>query len=69
MSTKTTVYLPDELKRAVEAEARRMGSSEAEVIRKAVAALVTRPRPRAAILDGEPFADRVDELLAGFGER
>lgn len=69
MSTKTTVYLPDELKRAVEAEARRVGSSEAEVIRTAVAALVTRPRPTAGILDGEPFADRVDELLVGFGER
>ena len=67
--TKTTIYLPDELKTAVEVEARRRGLSEAEVIRRAVAAAVVRPRPRAGIVDGEPFAGRVDELLGGFGER
>lgn len=69
MIRKTTIYLPEELKAAVEREARRRGSSEAEVIRQAVAATVTAPRPRAGFLDGEPFAARAGELLAGFGER
>lgn len=68
---KTTLYLPDELKAAIEDEARRSGRSEAEVIRSAVAAAVrpVRPKPRAALFSGEPIARRVDELLAGFGER
>jgi predicted transcriptional regulator len=66
---KTTVYLPDELKVAVEREARRRGVAEAEVIRQALAAAVARPLPRAGIIDGEPLAERADELLAGFGDR
>ncbi len=69
MSRKTTIYLPERLKAAVEREARRLGCSEAEVIRRAVAAAVPAPSPNAGIIDGEPLADRVDELLAGFGER
>lgn len=69
MTAKTTVYLPDELKRGVEREARRRGESEAEVIRRAIAAAVLRPQPRAGIVAVEPFADRVDELLDGFGLR
>lgn len=69
MNRKTTVYLPEALKSAVEREARRRGSSEAAVIREAVAAAVTAPRPRGGLLDAEPFAGRADELLAGFGER
>lgn len=69
MTNKTTVYLPDELKTALEREARRRGSSEAEVIREAVRAAVNRPRPTPGIVTGEPVADQVDELLAGFGER
>lgn len=67
MTRKTTLYLPDELKAAVERESRRRGCSEAEVIREAISRSVVRPRPRAGLLDGEPFADRADELLAGFG--
>lgn len=66
---KTTVYLPEELKQAVERAARRRGSSEAEVIRTAVAAAVSAPAPVPGFLDSEPFAGRADELLAGFGER
>src|SRR5918994_7758696 len=66
---KTTIYLPDELKAAVEGEARRRGVSEAEVMRQAIAGAVARPRPRFGIVDGEPMAERVEELLAGFGER
>jgi Ribbon-helix-helix protein, copG family len=67
---KTTVYLPEALKAAVTREARRRGVPEAEVIRSAIAAAVSRPRPRAGLFaSDDPFADRVDELLAGFGER
>ncbi|MGH9250962.1 MAG: CopG family transcriptional regulator [Acidimicrobiales bacterium] len=69
MPHKTTIYLPDELKAAVEGEARRRGVSEAEVMRQAIAGAVARPRPRFGIIDGEPMAERVEELLAGFGER
>lgn len=69
MSRKITVSLPDSLKAAVEREATRLGCSEAEVIRRAVAAAVHRARPNAGIIDGPPFADRIDGLIAGFGER
>ncbi len=67
---KTTLYLPAELKDAVSREARRRGVAEAEVIRDAIAAAVTRPSPRAGLFaSGEPFADRTDQLLTGFGSR
>ena len=68
---KTTVYLPEELKAAIERKAQRAGLSEAEVIRRAIEADVAgeRPRPRPGIFSVEPFAERVDELLEGFGER
>jgi len=66
--TKTTIYLPDDLKAAVEREAASSGLSEAEVIRRAIRAAFDRPRPRAGIITGEPIADRVDDLLTGFGE-
>lgn len=69
MSQKTTVYLPDQLKARIEAAARRKRCSEAQIIRDALERGVERPRPRSGILAGEPFADRADELLAGFGER
>ncbi|WP_343600041.1 CopG family transcriptional regulator [Mycobacterium sp.] len=69
---KTTVYLPDELKAAVKRAAKQRGVSEAEVIRDSIRAGVAgaRPRPRGGLFAGpEPAARRVDELLAGFGER
>lgn len=69
MSQKTTIYLPDDLKASIEREASRRNCSEAQVIRDAVAAAVSRPRPLAGFINAEPIADRVDELLAGFGER
>ena len=69
MAQKTTVYIPDDLKAGVEREARRRGVSEAQVIRDAIAAVVVRPRPRPGLIEGEPVADRADELLGGFGER
>ena len=68
---KTTLYLPDDLKQAVEVEARRRGISEAEVVRGALREqlMTGQVRPRAGIITGrEPIADRVDELLGeGFG--
>lgn len=69
MSRKTTIYLSDELKEAVEREAQLRGSSEAEVIRQAITAAVARPRPRPGLIEAEPFADRTEQLLSGFGER
>lgn len=69
MSVKTTLYLPDQLKAEVEREARRRGISEAEVIRAALAAGLSRPSPRAGIIDGPAIAEHVDELLEGFGAR
>ena len=69
MTRKTTVHLPDEMKLALEREALRRGCSEAQVIREAVAKAVSRPLPAAGIFEGESLSGRVDELLAGFGDR
>jgi plasmid stability protein len=72
MMENTTVYLPADLKQAVKVAARRRGVSEATVIRDSLRATVAtdRPRPRAGLFaSGDPMAERVDELLAGFGER
>jgi Arc/MetJ-type ribon-helix-helix transcriptional regulator len=73
MNVKTSVYLPAEMKHALESEARRRGMSEAEVIREAISVLLegapARRQPRFGILDsGDPrFAERSGEHLAGFG--
>lgn len=71
---KTTVYLPDELKAAIERLAARTRRSEAEVIRDALTKAVvdsTPPRPRLPLSSvglGDPtIAERVDEALDGFG--
>jgi hypothetical protein len=67
---KTTIYLPGELKKAVAREARQRGITEAEVIREAIAAALTRPIPRGGLFaSGQPFAHHAEELLSGFGER
>lgn len=69
--TKTTVYLPDDLKRLIELAARRDDISEAEVIRRSLAGALggDRPTPHGGLFSSsEPFADRVDDLLVGFGE-
>jgi len=50
---KTTVYLPHDLKGAVEREARQRGVSEATVIREAIAEAVPRPVPRAGLFQGD----------------
>lgn len=67
---KTTVYLPDELKRAVERVASETRRSEAEVIRDALTDYTSRvrPRPKAALFSHGSLASNVDELLDGFGE-
>lgn len=76
---KTTLYVPDELKQAVDRLARVKGMSEAELIRTALATYVSHeepPRPDFPLLPSRQGpgtsddASRVDELLAesGFGE-
>jgi Arc/MetJ-type ribon-helix-helix transcriptional regulator len=70
---RTTVYLPEELKRRVERTARDRRTSEAEVIRAALHEHTAkeRPRPRLPLFRGSDktnIAERVDEILAdGFG--
>jgi Arc/MetJ-type ribon-helix-helix transcriptional regulator len=69
---KTTVYLPEELKKRIENTARLQRKSEAEVIRAALDAYTQRtyPRPRLPLFeegDLEPISDW-DAALEGFGE-
>jgi hypothetical protein len=70
---KTTLYLPEDLKRELERVAGAHACSEAEVIREALRAFVAdaRPAPRLPLFaSGQPgLAARADDLLAGFGER
>ena len=71
---RTTVYLPDELKAALERTAAAEGKSEAEIVRSAVATATSEhvyPRPRVPLFEsGDPMlAERIDDALAdGFGE-
>lgn len=71
---RTTVYLPDDLKAALERTAAARGASEAEVIRDALTEATSAhafPRPRLPLFDsGDPtLAESVDEALrSGFGE-
>lgn len=66
---RTTIYLPDEMKRAIEREAGRRGVTEAEVIRGAVEEHFRTTPGRRRIVPvfpeglGEDIAGRVDELL------
>ena len=70
---RTTVYLPEELKAALERTAAAQGRSEAEVLRSALVAATldhAYPRPRLPLCDSgdATLAGRVDEVLAaGFG--
>jgi hypothetical protein len=71
---KTTVYLPDDLKRALRRAAKATGRSEADLIREGIGTVVGTHRiaePRLPLFaSGQPdLAERVDELLGGFGER
>jgi len=71
---RTTIYLPDDLKAALERTAAAQGRSEAEVVRSALSIATADqayPQPRLPLFDsGDPtLAERVDEELgAGFGE-
>lgn len=70
---KTTIYLPEPLKRDLERAARAEGLSEAELIRTAIETLLIGRAPRRPKLplfsSGQPgLAERVDEELTGFGE-
>ena len=66
---KTTVYLPDGLKRRVAQVAQRKGCSEAEVIRNALTEYTERepPRPKYPLFSAPPIEDW-DEAMRGFGE-
>ncbi|MEN8114526.1 MAG: CopG family transcriptional regulator [Actinomycetota bacterium] len=71
---KTTIYLPDDLKAALERAAATEHRSEAEIIREALReSLVDRvtPSPRIPLSHGSlgdpTIAERVDDLLEGFG--
>lgn len=72
---KTTVYLPEALKASLEKMAAEEDRSEAEIIRAAIQAAVEGrepPKPKIPLTSkglGDPTAaERVDELLEGFGE-
>jgi len=71
---KTTIYLPDELKKRIEKVARTSGKSEADVIRDAISDATMAagaPVPRIPLMDGglgDPtIAENVDALLESFG--
>jgi hypothetical protein len=71
---KTTVYLSEELKRALRQMAATTRRSEAELIREAIATQVRgadRPRPRGQLFESgdASLSEKVDEALAGFGDR
>lgn len=71
---KTTLYLPDDLKVELRRVAAEKGQSEAELIRESIRLALAGhapPEPTIPILvsDDPHFAERVDEHLAGFGER
>lgn len=69
---KTTIYLPDDLKLALEQTATNEGCSEADLIRQALRRAVRRgrtPCPRVPLFSSgrRGLAERADKALAGFG--
>jgi hypothetical protein len=67
---KTTLYLPEDLKRGVEVVSQALGVSEAEVIRDAIRRRVQPSRPKPGIFSDPEFdARQADAYLDGFGER
>jgi Ribbon-helix-helix protein, copG family len=71
---KTTLYLPDDLKDALERAASQRGCSEATLVREALRRLTSEaeaPRPRLPLFRSRHprLAEHVDEALRGFGER
>ena len=72
--TKTTVYLPTELKRALTRLARQRQCSEAELLREAVSRLAAEtaaPVPKLPLFrsTGPSIAEDVDRALEGFGRQ
>ena len=72
--TKTTVYLPPELKRALKRVATQRRCSEAELLREAVSRLTGEaevPVPKLPLFrsTGPSIAEHVDRALEGFGVR
>jgi hypothetical protein len=70
--TKTTVYLPEALKKALALAAAEQGRSEADLIREAVASLTAgagAPSPRLPLFraKGPSIAGSIDRALEGFG--
>ncbi len=70
--TKTTVYLPAELKRALRKAAAARGCSEAALLREAVSRITEEretPTPRLPLFQaqGPSIAGDVDSALDGFG--
>jgi hypothetical protein len=71
---RTTLYLPEDLKRALERIAVEHGCTEAELVREAIRRLTAASapsRPRLPLFkSGKPtLAERVDAALSGFGRR
>jgi hypothetical protein len=71
---RTTVALPEDLKRLLKEAARAEGRSEAELIREGVRRVVHRHATRPPTIplftsDDPTLAEHVDEYLRGFGER
>ena len=69
-----TVYLPEELKHDLKRIAQARGCSEANLIRQGIRPVVEEQkpvRPQIPLFEsGDPtLAERVDELLEGFGQR
>lgn len=69
---KTTVYLPDDLKAALERAATESRRTESAIIREGLEIVLARqqpPPPRSGIFDSGEWAlsERVDELLSDFG--
>jgi hypothetical protein len=71
---KTTIYLPDELKKRLQYVSRTTGRSEATVIRDAISAATASgggPVPRIPLMEqglGDPtITENVDAFLDGFG--
>ena len=71
---RTTIYLPDEMKAAVEREAARRGVTEAEVILDSVeTSLATseQPKPQLPVFPdglGEDIAGQTEKILESYGD-
>jgi hypothetical protein len=70
--TKTTVYLPERLKRGLARLARSRGRSEADLLREAVARLLDEgeaapPKLPLFRAKGASIAEDIDRALDGFG--